>query len=66
VKIDADDAECISSLTRHVPLEDTGGLDDLLDVVDEEIIEDDDEPVGKLDAPIKIAEDETVEISNSL
>jgi hypothetical protein len=66
VLIDADDTECISSVSRHIPMEGPDSIEDLLDVAGEEIIEDDDEPVGKLDAPIKIAEDETVEISNSL
>ena len=65
IKIDVDDTECIQGLTRRAPVEETGAIDDLLDGEDEEIIEDEG-PVGKLEAPIKIAEDETVEISNSL
>ena len=65
IKIEADDAEYIRTLSKDVPAEDNGSIDDLLDVDGEEIVEDD-QPVGKLDAPIKIAEDETAEISNSL
>jgi hypothetical protein len=65
VKIEVDDAECIQTLSKDVAEEENSGVDDLLDVDAEEIIEDD-QPVGKLDAPIKIAEDETAEISNSL
>ncbi len=65
VKIDADDTECINSISRQVAEEETGGIDDLLDVDTEEIVADN-APVEKLDAPIKIAEDETAEISNSL
>ena len=65
VHIDADDTECIKTRSRQVPVEETGGIDDLLDVDVEALVEDD-EPVGKLDAPIKIAEDEIVEIGDSL
>lgn len=66
LQIEADDAECIRTLSsKDVPVEESGSIDDLLDVEAEEIIEDD-QPVGKLEAPIKIAEDETVEISNPL
>jgi len=65
IKVEVDDAECIRTLSKAVPEEETGSIDDLLDVDGEEIIEDD-QPVGKLDAPIKIAEDDTAEISNSL
>jgi len=65
VKIDADDAECIKTISRDIPVEENDGIDDLLDVDGEEI-DAADEPVGKLDAPIKIAEDETAEINNSL
>ena len=65
VKIEADDAECIKRASRALPVDENGGIDDLLDVENEEIIEDQ-QPVGKLEAPIKIAEDEAPEISNSL
>ena len=65
VKIEADDTECINSRSRQVPQEGNDGIDDLLGVDTEEIIENE-ESVGKLDAPIKIAEVETVEVSNSL
>ena len=65
VKIEADDTECIQSISRQVSQEGNDGIDDLLEVDTEEIIEDE-EPVGKLDAPIKIAEVETGEVSNSL
>jgi len=65
IKIEVDDAECIRTLSKVVADEENGRIDDLLDVDADEIIEDD-QPVGKLDAPIKIAEDETTEISNSL
>ncbi len=64
VHIDADDTECIQNRSRQVPVEETGGIDDLLDVDVEDTVEDD-ESVGKLDAPIKIAEDEIVEIGDS-
>ncbi|MCP3956122.1 MAG: hypothetical protein GY697_28500 [Desulfobacterales bacterium] len=65
VKIDTDDTECIQSKSRFAPGEDSDGIDDLLDVDAQAVIEDE-ESVAKLDAPIKIAEDETAEISNSL
>ena len=65
VTIDADDSECISSSSKDVPEEVNGSVDVLLDVDGEDII-DDDEPVEKLEVPIKIAEDETVDISKSL
>ena len=65
VTIDAADSECISSSSKEVPEEVNGSVDGLLEMDGEDII-DDDEPVEKLEAPIKIAEDETVEISNSL
>jgi len=65
IKIEADDAECIHTLSKEAPEEENGSIDELLDVEGEEIIEDD-QPVGKLDAPIKIAEDETAEISKTL
>lgn len=65
VKIDVDDSECISSSSKDVPEEDNGGDDVLLEVDGEDII-DDDQPVEKLEAPIKVAEDETVDIGNSL
>jgi len=65
INIEADDVECIRNLSKDMPTEENGRIDDLLDVDGDEIIEDD-QPVGKLDAPIKIAEDETAEISNSL
>jgi len=65
IKIEVDDAECIRSLSKDVSEDENGSIDDLLEVDGEEIIEEE-QPVGKLDAPIKIAEDETAEISNSL
>ena len=65
VKIEADDTECIQGLSKAVPVEESDSLDDLLEVDDEEII-DAEEPVGKLDVPIKIAEDESAEISSAL
>ncbi len=65
VKFDTDDSECIHSLTPAAPGDENGGLDELLDVESEAHI-DDVEPVEKLDAPLKIAVDETAEISNSL
>jgi hypothetical protein len=65
VTIDADDSECISSSSKEVPGEVNGSVDGLLEVDGDDII-DDDEPVEKLEAPIKIAEDETLDISNSL
>lgn len=64
-KIEADDAECIKNPAPDTSDEENGGIDDLLDVDGEEMA-DDEAPVGKLDAPIKIAEDETAEINNSL
>ena len=65
VKIEADDAECIQSISRQASPEENDGIDDLLGVETEAIIEDE-KPVEKLDAPIKIAEVENVEASNSL
>jgi len=66
VKIDADDYECIRSKTLpDAETEESGSIDALLDVEGEDLIEDV-QPVDKLDAPIKIAEDETAEISTSL
>lgn len=65
VKIEADDTECINSRSRQAAQEDNDGIDDLMGVDTGAIIEDE-EPVGKLEAPIKIAEAETVEVSNSL
>ena len=65
VKIDADDFECICRAGKDVPEEDNGGIDVLLEVENEELM-DNVEPVKKLDAPIKIAEDETAEINNFL
>ena len=66
VKIDVDDSECISNSSKAAAEGDNGGGIDVLLEVDSEDIIADDGVVGKLDAPIKIAEDETVEISNSL
>ena len=63
--IEADDTECIKGLTRRVSKEEDDDIEDLLDVADEEVIEED-EILVKLDAPIKIAEDETAEISDAL
>ncbi len=65
VEIDADDTECINSISRQAPVEEAGGIDDLLGV-DVEAIDADDEAVGKLDAPIKIAENEIAEVGDSL
>lgn len=65
ISIEVDDTECIHTLNKELSEEENGSIDDLLDVDGEEIIEDN-QPVGKLEAPIKIAEDETAEISNSL
>ena len=67
LKIEADDAECIQGrgVSKVIPEDENDTIEDLLDVDDDEIM-DDEGPVGKLDAPIKIAEDETAEISNSL
>jgi len=65
VRMDADDTECINIQPRQVTPEGSDGIDDLLGVDTEEIIEDE-EPAGKLEAPLKIAEVETVEVSNSL
>ena len=65
VKIEADDTECISRVDKPAPVEGDGDIDDLL-VADSEEIDVEDGTVGKLDAPIKIAEDEIVEAGNSL
>jgi len=65
INIEADDAECIRNLGKDMPAEENGRIEDLLDVDGDDIVEDD-QPVEKLDAPIKIAEDETAEVSNSL
>ena len=65
VKIDADDTECIKSISEQVPQGGNDGIDDLPGVDTEEMIAGE-EPVGKLETPIKIAEVETVEVSNSL
>ena len=65
VAIEADDAECIAGRAPVVRDEESSDMDDLLEVGDEEIVAEE-VPVGKLDAPIRIAEDETAEISNSL
>lgn len=65
VKIEADDTECINYRSRQASEEGNDTIDDLLGVDTGEITEDED-PVGKLDAPIKIAEVDNVEVSNSL
>jgi len=65
VKIEADDAECIKKAAQDLPEGDNGSLDDLLDVEEDEVIEDE-QPIGKLDAPIKIAEVETQAVGKSL
>ncbi len=65
VKIDADDTECIHNRSMQDPQAGNEGIDALLGVDTEEIVEDE-APAEKLEAPIKIAEVETVEASNSL
>ena len=65
VSIEADDTECIQSAATEEPVEESDSIDDLLEVDGEEVI-DAEEPVSKLDVPIKIAEDESAEVSNTL